>query len=138
LCGETTGTTSYGLLHGNKLICACSVGPVIKNNKASAFKLDIKRFCTLPDTYLSDGFNTIFETIKTNHNYKEIIAHCDMRYSNMSDDLYTRYGFTLLTQSKFTPHHFKSKKRFKNVLNTDNNYRLIWDCGHRTHIYKIN
>ena len=77
-----------------------------------------------------------------------------MRYGNIFKPVYEVLGFTLEGYTKYTPHYTKSGKRYRNIslrktpeerltgkteweLRKEQGYDRIWDCGHRTYIYKI-
>jgi len=103
------------------------------------------------------GFSKLFKYIINycvNNGYGFIKSYCDMRYANIFNPVYEKVGFNLDGFTKYTPHYIKSGFRYRNFslrktieerktaktefeLRREQGYDRIWDCGHRTYLYKI-
>ena len=156
--GKSTALIRYGLYYKDELMCVGSLGKLGRKHTSNVTTLELKRFCTLPNVSVVGGIGKIFKLMKQyalENNIKEIRSYCDMRYANIFKPVYEVLGFELLTYTKYTPHYFKNQKRYRNIslrktseerlldkteweLRKEQGYDRIWDCGHRTYIYKIN
>ena len=156
--GSSTALVRYGLYYKDELVGVGSLGNVTRAHTSTKSTLEFKRFCTLQDTSIIGGISKIFKVMKNYaiiNDFKEIKSYCDMRYANIFNPVYEVLGFTLASYTKYTPHYFKGQKRYRNMslrktviekqtglteweLRKSQGYDRIWDCGHRTYIYKIN
>jgi hypothetical protein len=157
LQGKSNSVKAWGLFNNNKLIAACGVGNLLRKRISNKNVLELKRFCSLINYTVVGGANKLFKHVvmyAKKLGYDEIRSYCDMRYANIFNVVYDILGFKLLTLTKYTPHHFKSGIRYRNFslrkiaveresgktefeLRKAQGYDRIWDCGHRTYVYRI-
>lgn len=155
--GKSTAVVRYGLYFNEELVCVGSLGKLGRKHVSNVDTVELKRFCTLPNVSVVGGVGKIFKQMQkyaVDNNIKEIRSYCDMRYANIFNPVYEVLGFELLTFTKYTPHYFIGQKRYRNLslrktkeertlgltewqLRKDQGYDRIWDCGHRTYIFKI-
>lgn len=155
--GPSTALERWGLYYEKELVCVGSLGKIGRAHTSSSTTIELKRFCTLPDTSVVGGVGKIFKHMKKyaiNNNYTLIKSYCDMRYGNIFKPVYEVLGFELSGFTKYTPHYFKAQKRYRNYslrktpeerltkkteweLRQDQGYDRIWDCGHRTYVYRL-
>ncbi|MBV5346633.1 hypothetical protein JZU46_00150 [bacterium] len=155
--GKSNALIRYGLYYNDELVCVGSLGKLGRKHTSDEFTLELKRFCTLPNVSVIGGIGKIFKQMRIyaiENGIKEIRSYCDMRYANIFNPVYEVIGFSLLTFTKYTPHYFKGQKRYRNIglrktpeerltglteweLRKEQGYDRIWDCGHRTYIYKV-
>jgi len=155
--GASTAMIRYGLFYQDELLCVGSLGKFVRKHTATSTTLELKRFCTLPGVSVVGGVGKIFKRMTlyaADHGYTHIKSYCDMRYANIFNPVYEVIGFTLDSFTKYTPHYFKSGKRYRNFslrktpeerltnktewqLRQDQGYDRIWDCGHRTYLYTL-
>ena len=136
--GFKPASRCHGLIFEEKLVALLS----IQGNK-------IERFCS--SNPVTGGFQKLLASFKFEPG-TQIETFCDLRWSNLNDNVYTRSGFVLdhLTQPGFF--YYKNGKRFsrlkfqkhklKDLLpsfdptkTADQNMRdagflVVWDCGH--------
>jgi hypothetical protein len=147
----------YGLFYQDELVCVGSLGEIGRKHTSTDTTLELKRFCTLPGVSVVGGVGKLFKRMTAYasiHGYTHIKSYCDMRYGNIFNPVYEVIGFTLDNFTKYTPHYFKSGKRYRNFslrktaeerltgkteweLRQAQGYDRIWDCGHRTYIYTL-
>jgi len=155
--GKSTALVRYGLYFNEELVCVGSLGKLGRKHVSDVDTVELKRFCTLPNVSVIGGVGKIFKQMQkyaVDNNIKEIRSYCDMRYANIFNPVYEVLDFELLTFTKYTPHYFIGQKRYRNLslrktkeertlgltewqLRKDQGYDRIWDCGHRTYIFKI-
>lgn len=156
--GKSTALVRYGLYYEDKLMCVGSLGKIIRKHTSKNSTLELKRLCTLKDVSVVGGASKIFKQLlryAKENKYTEIKSYCDMKYANIFNPIYEVLGFELTNFTKYTPHYVKDSKRYRNIslrktpeerllgkteweLRKEQGYDRIWDCGHRTYIYKIN
>jgi hypothetical protein len=148
----------FGLYYNCELVAAMSVGNVTRNHANLGKTLELKRFCSISGTTIIGGASKLFKYVVSyaiNNSYDNIKSYCDMRYANIFNPVYEILGFNLLSETKYTPHYFKSGVRYRNMslrktskerltgkteleLRLEQGYNRIWDCGHRTYLYTFN
>jgi hypothetical protein len=155
--GRTQPKKSWGLFYNNELVQVCSIGKFIRKHVANELSIELKRFCSKKGTTIVGGFSKLFKqviTYCTDNNYKFIRSYCDMRYGNIFSPVYELSNFELNGFTKYTPHYVKNGKRYRNFslrkteeerltnktefqLRLEQGYDRIWDCGHRTYVYRL-
>ena len=156
--GATNSIINIGLYYNDKLVCAGSLGKVGRKHTSNDNTIELKRFCTLNYYSVVGGVGKVLKRMKkyaVENNYTIIKSYCDMRYGNIFKPVYQTLGFELDSYTKYTPHYFKQQTRYRNYslrktkeerltnkteweLRQNQGYDRIWDCGHRTYIYRIN
>jgi hypothetical protein len=110
---------------------------------------------TLPFVSVVGGFGRLFSAAKKfclDKDIDTIKSYCDNRYAS-SVPVYELLGFKFLVESRYTPHYVKDGVRYRNqsLRKTKNErslnktewelrsqeYDRIWDCGHKTYLYRI-
>lgn len=157
LQGKAPAKKAWGLFYKNELVAACSVGKVTRKHTSTGDTLELKRFCSLPDIVVVGGASRLFKKVikfTQDEGYTLIKSYCDMRYANIFNPVYEILSFELVTETKYTPHYFRNGVRYRNMslrktpeerrtsktefeLRQEQGYDRIWDCGHKTYIYKI-
>jgi len=155
--GKSTALVRYGLYYNDELVCVGSLGKITRQHTSTKDTIELKRFCTLPSVSVVGGVGKIFKRMKffaLDNGYTVIKSYCDMRYANIFRPVYEVLGFELEGFTKYTPHYFKDQQRYRNFslrktpeerltgktewqLRQVQGYDRIWDCGHRTYIYKL-
>lgn len=155
--GASVALERWGLYYNDELVCVGSLGKIGRKHTSNTDTIELKRFCTLPNVSIVGGVGKIFKRMKeyaVSKGYTLIKSYCDMRYGNIFKPVYEVLGFELEGFTKYTPHYFKNQKRYRNFslrktpeerltgkteweLRQEQGYDRIWDCGHRTYIYKL-
>lgn len=155
--GRSTANKSFGLEYESKLVAVASVGNSIRRHTSDFKTIELKRFCTLKGMTVVGGVSKLFSHIVkyvSSEKYTKIKSYCDMRYASIFNPVYEKLGFKLDGLTNYTPHYFKSGKRYRNFsfrktlkerltgkteleLRLEQGYDRIWDCGHRTYVYQI-
>lgn len=156
LQGVSSSTTRWGLFLGEELLQVLTVGYVSRAHAGSIGILELKRFASLPNIVVVGGAGKLFAEAKKYaliNGISLIKSYCDMRYAS-SRPIYEQLGFCLFGQSKYTPHYIKNGVRYRNQglrktpverntdkteweLRQEQGYDRLWDCGHRTYIYRL-
>lgn len=155
--GHSQLIESWGLFYNYELIQACGIGRIIRKHVSNKDVIELKRFCSKNGFSVVGGFSKLFKHIVDyckNNNYEFIKSYCDMRYANIFNTVYEKVGFILDDFTKYTPHYFRNGIRYRNFslrktpeerktgktefeLRCEQGYDRIWDCGHRTYLYRI-
>jgi hypothetical protein len=159
LQGQGRARYYFGLFYEEELVSVMSFGLTSRRHAGGEGRIELKRFCSLPDTVVVGGASKLFKNalkqLKTD-GFTEVVSYCDMRWAAQTP-VYERIGFDFSKETKYTPHYLAENytKRIRNQalaikpeergqgltewqLRQAQGYDRIWDCGHRTYLYKIN
>jgi hypothetical protein len=157
LQGTTFSKVAFGLFYDEELVGVMTGGSLSRNHFSKKTILELKRLCFLPGYVVVGGASKLFKCL-VNYakelGFTTIRSYQDMRYGSPFGSVYTKLGFRLVTESKYTPHYVKGNKRFRNQrlmktseerktgkteweLRREQGFDRIWDCGHRTYVYDI-
>jgi len=155
--GKSTAIKAWGLVYNKELVAIGSVGIPSRKHTSNGKVLELKRFCTKRFVSVIGGVGKLFKRVikfAVENNYDMIKSYCDMRYANIIKPVYESIGFELQEYTKYTPHYTKNGVRYRNLslrktpeeritgktewqLREAQGYDRIWDCGHRTYVYKL-
>lgn len=146
--GGGKSVKAVGLFYNSELVLAISVS---KPSRAhTKHKAIINRMSTKQGITVSGGVSKAFAYLGQIMDIKNLVSHCDLRYSN--GKIYDTMGFKLINETKYTPHYVKGHNRYRNQslaktdvekltgkteveLRREQGYRRIFDCGHQTWQY---
>ena len=157
LQGSSPNKVSFGIFYGDKLLGVMDGGLLTRAHVSKSRELEIKRLCFLPGYAVIGGASkllSVFITYAAAEAFTHIRTYQDMRYGNPWASVYDSLGFTLVSETKYTPHYIKDGKRYRNYkfrktpeerLTGKTEWELrraqgldrIWDCGHRTYIMNV-
>jgi hypothetical protein len=158
LQGNSNSIIGFGLFSGEELLQVFTMGYVARHHTSVDGKyLELKRFASFPGVSVVGGASKLFSVAKKyaiEEGFTHIKSYCDMRYANITKPVYEDLGFVLQTFTKYTPHYIKEGIRYRNQglrktpeeritgkteweLRREQGYDRIWDCGHRTYVYKL-
>ena len=155
--GRSNAIKSFGLFYKDSLISVATIGKINRKHTSTEDTIELKRFCTLSGITVVGGASRLFKYIKEfaiSNGNTIIKSYCDMRYANVFNPIYETLGFSLAGETKYSPHYVKNGIRYRNfslrktpeerltgkteaVLREEQGYNRIWDCGHRTYVYKL-
>lgn len=154
LQGRTNSIKSWGLFEGDLLVSCLSVGRLSRYHASKKGKyLELKRMASIPFVNVVGGFSRLFSVAKKylqQTGFEGIKSYCDNRYANPLKPVYEQLGFTLVGETKYTPHYVLGDKRVRNQalsirkvergykkseweLRSEQGYDRIWDVGHKTY-----
>ena len=150
--GFSPSSKSWGLYYNGELVSLATVGSITRHhaNKKGLKILELKRYCSKRNLGVIGGFSKLLKHIKQyaiSEKYTHIRSYCDLRWG--TGRVYSINGFSLIRESKYTPHYFKKETRYRNMtlrktveerklnktekeLRLAQGYRIIYDCGHQT------
>jgi very-short-patch-repair endonuclease len=160
LQGDCIGSSiNLGLFYKGRLIsvmcfglCRASLGSTSKEGQ-----YELYRFCCMNNITIRGGANKLFKHFIRNNNFHEIVSFCDLRYSSVTSNFYTKLGFKLSHVSQPNYWIVAGNKRYhrygyrKSVLNKklktfnpelterenlhNNRLYVIYDCGNIRYVY---
>ena len=151
LQGKSSSIENFGLYFNTELVMLVSIGHLSRSHVAKGKKiLELKRSCSKIDYLIVGGFSKLFKSV-VNYaqlkGYDSIRSYCDLRWG--TGNSYSKLGFKLICETKYTPHYIKGMKRFRNQslrktaeerklniteveLRKSQGFHRIFDCGHQT------
>ena len=162
LQGSSRRSHGWGLFYGDRLLQVLTVGKVSrahasKVNGKQVVMYELKRFATVPYVVVVGGAGKLFRAaakfLRAN-GCQYIKSYSDNRYANALNSVYETLGFTLVGESKYTPHYVLGGSRYRNQslrktpeerltgktewqLRREQGYDRIWDCGHKTYLFEL-
>jgi hypothetical protein len=139
------------------LVSCLSIGHLSRYNVSSGGRYaELKRMASLPFLNIVGGFGKLFSAAKKYleaSDFTDIKSYCDNRYASLNP-VYGVLGFSLLGETKYTPHYIFGSKRIRNQrlaktkqerlsgkteweLRQEQGYDRIWDVGHKTYLYVL-
>jgi len=146
----------FGLYYNGGLVQVMTFGLPSRANARRDGLLEMKRLASRPYVSVVGGASKLFtNAIKyIKLEYKELTtvkSYCDLRWANTDHTVYDMLGFSIKSETKWTPHYLrKYKTRVRNQslaksklektcssseweLRKSQGFDRIWDCGHRTY-----
>lgn len=146
----------FGLFKGVDLIQVMTFGNTSRNHAGGKGVIELKRLAATHNIVVVGGASKLFKgSLRIfGEQYSTVKSYCDMRWASIFTTVYDKLGFTLVGSTKYTPHYIKRQKRYRNYtlrktaeerklglteweLRRNQGYDRIWDCGHRTYLFKI-
>lgn len=157
LQGKSVNKVGWGLLYEGELVQVLTLGSLSRKHAGGDGVIELKRLASKSGISVVGGASKLFCAAKKwslQRGYRSIKSYCDMRWANPFNSIYEKLGFSLVSETKYTPHYFKGQKRYRNQslrktpaerltgkteweLRREQGYDRIWDCGHRTYIYDL-
>lgn len=158
LQGKSGFKKAWGLFFEGRLVQVMTAGSLSRSHAdANKGLIELKRLASLPGMVVVGGASRLFKALTTwakREGYLGIKSYCDMRWANPFRTVYDILGFEKVSETKYTPHYFKGQRRYRNQslrktpeerltgkteweLRQAQGYDRIWDCGHRTYVYKF-
>ena len=162
LQGSSVRSNGWGLFYDGSLLQVLTIGKVsrahvAKINGQRVSMYELKRFASVPGVIVVGGAGKLFKAA-INHiravGGEYIKSYSDNRYANPFSSVYEKLGFALVGETKYTPHYVLNGVRYRNQslrktkeerltgkteweLRCEQGYDRIWDCGHKTYLYKL-
>lgn len=141
LQGSVGCTYAVKISLGERILGVLTIGPVARPNVVKSLPpgtIEIKRMAFLPGIRVTGGASKMFNMAVQIGDLRSVISFCDLRYGD--GRVYKAMGFTLLSTSSPSPHHFKNLgkrgciKISHQSLAKNRNYSsflTVYDCGHQ-------
>lgn len=147
---------SFGLFYGGELVQVMTFGAITRKHASDSGRtIELKRLASSGKFNVVGGASRLFKQGRqwaVEEGYTSIKSYCDMRWANSASTVYSKLGFELKAETKYSPHYTKSQKRYRNFslrktpeerltgkteweLRQAQGFDRIWDCGHRTYVY---
>jgi hypothetical protein len=151
--GKDNSSIYYGLLYDDRLISVISFSPkrkILGQSKTDG-EYELVRFATDINFNCVGAFSKLLTHFIRNHSPKKIITYADMRFTDKSKNVYSKNGFSLVSESlpnyfymenytkrlhryNFTKHSLVKKGHDPEMTEWEImqslGYDRIWDCGH--------
>jgi len=161
---SNSSNISYGLKYNDETVSILCLNEYSGRNSNKTTKYgnkvyELTRYATKLNTNVIGGFNKLLSQFELDYNYDSIISYGDIRYTDLTKNIYSTSGFIFDHYTEPSYFYIKGKNRYskygfrKATIKTksnivydenkteqqnmlDNGYKIIYDCGLITYIKK--
>ena len=148
---------AFGIMLEEELVGVLTMGALSRPTTIHLNEVELKRMAFLRGASVVGGASKLFKVAKhwaAENHYSAIRSYSDLRWSLYNNSVYDKLGFSVVAETRCTPHYFKGQKRYRNQsmsktpeerltgkteweLRQEQGFGRIWDCGQRTYFYKL-